>query len=65
MFIAGKVPNIKFTENTESRESFIDPVRFPELIPEDKHMKSRFSYSPNKKPLTGIGESLLNEQIHV
>ncbi|XP_052788454.1 uncharacterized protein LOC128223203 [Mya arenaria] len=53
----GILPNIRFTENTIKRESYVDPSRFPELAPH--YSATRVSHRPDTKPVRGIVPNLV------
>jgi hypothetical protein len=54
----GKLPDIRYTENTISRISYVNPSRFKDLAPNYNKLPKVVG-NPNKKAVTGIGTHLL------
>lgn len=57
----GKPPNIRYTETTTARRSYVQPCRFPQLVKMNPHSrKTRYGYTPAacRKPVKGIVPNL-------
>ena len=62
IYIIGKVPDIKYTENTTHRDCFANPaVRFPMLKTNDRRYTT--SCTTRKKGVTGIGKFYIRAQL--
>ncbi|XP_060562939.1 uncharacterized protein LOC132722448 [Ruditapes philippinarum] len=57
----GKLPDIRYTENTISRISYVNPSRFKDLAPNYNKLPKVVG-NPNKKAVTGIVPNLVVKQ---